>query len=268
MEYKLLAVDMDGTLLNDASEITRRTREAVLAAIGRGVLFVPSTGRPMGGMRHVRAAFDFDLPMVLFNGAMAMTAKTERVLFSQGLDFPCAEVIFAQGIKRGYSVVAWAGERLFVNRDIEEITEYQRTSGAELHVVPDMEPLRPYGVTKMLWIIPPEDGPRCRAEMPALLGGKVNCYTSCPHLMEFTDAGASKGLALEAVGRACGIAREEMIAVGDGWNDASMLEYAGLGVAMGNAPEEIKGLCQHVTLGNNEDGVAAVIERFILGGSI
>jgi len=264
MQYKLLAADMDGTLLNSESVMTQRTREAILAAMDRGVLFVPSTGRPMGGMKRHLTAFDFDLPLILFNGAMALTAKSGRVLFSQGLDFSYAEIIFAQGISRGYSVVAWAGERLFVNCDIEEITEYQRKSGAELHVVSDTEPLRPYGVTKMLWIIPPEDGPRCRAEMPVLLGGKINCYTSCPHLMEFTDAGASKGLALAAVGAAHGIAREEMIAVGDGYNDVPMLEYAGLGVAMGNAPEDIKGMCQAVTLGNDEDGVAKVIERYIL----
>ena len=264
MNYKLLAADMDGTLLNSESIMTQRTREAILAAMDRGVLFVPSTGRPMGGMRKVLAAFNSDLPLVLFNGAMAVTAKSNRVLFSQGLDFSCAEVIFAQGVSRGYSVVAWAGERLFVNRDIEEITEYQRKSGAELHVVSDMEPLRPYGVTKMLWIIPPEDGPRCRAEMLALLGDRVNCYTSCPHLLEFVDEKASKGLALAAVGAAYGIAREEMIAVGDGYNDVPMLEYAGLGVAMGNAPEDIKGMCQAVTLSNDEDGVAKVIEEFIL----
>jgi Cof subfamily protein (haloacid dehalogenase superfamily) len=202
--------------------------------------------------------------MVLFNGAMAVTAKSKRVLFSRGLDFSSAQAVFAQGAGRGYPVVAWAGETLFVSEDCEEVRIYQSITGAEVHVVADLEPMRPLGVTKALWIIPPEDAMRLRTEIPALLGGRVNCHTSQPHLLEFVDAGASKGLALEAVGAAYGIAREEMIAVGDGWNDVSMLEYAGLGVAMGNAPEEIKTLCQHVTLGNDEDGVAAVIEEFML----
>jgi len=260
--YKLLAVDMDGTLLNENSIITERTRKAVLAAMAKGVLFVPSTGRPMGGMRPVRELFDMDLPMVLFNGALAVTAKSNRVLFSQGLDFGSAETIFAQGVARGYPVVAWAGETLFVSRECEEITAYRRITGAQAYVTAAAPP----GVTKLLWIIPPPDGPRCKAEMQALLGDRVNCYTSQPHFFEFVVAGASKGKALEAVGKAYGVAREEMIAVGDGWNDVSMLEYAGLGVAMGNAPEEIKGMCDAVTLGNNEDGVARVIEEYILGG--
>jgi len=259
---------MDGTLLNDASIITERTREAVLAAIGRGVLFVPSTGRPMGGLRQVCALFDFDLPMVLFNGAMAMTAKSNRVLFEQGLDFSCAEVIFTQGVRRGFSVIAWAGETLFASRENEEVTTYRRITGAEVHVIADARPMQQLGITKMLWIIPPEEAARLQAEMLELLGDKVNCHTSQPYLLEFVDAGASKGRALEAVGAAYGIAREEMIAVGDGWNDVSMLEYAGLGVAMGNAPEEIRGMCRDVTLSNNEDGVAKVIEKYILRGDI
>ena len=265
MKYKLLAVDMDGTLLNGESVITERTKAAIMAAIEKGVLFVPSTGRPMGGMRLVCAAFDFDLPMILFNGAMAVTVKSERVLFSQGLGFGCAEVVFAQGVSRGYPVIAWGGERLFVSEDCEEVRIYQSITGAEVHVVADLDPMRPSGVTKMLWIIPPEEANRLRDEMLALLGGRVNCHTSQSYLLEFVDAGASKGRALAEIGRAYGIAQSEMIAVGDGYNDVSMLEYAGLGVAMGNAPEDIKGICQYVTLSNDEDGVAKVVEQFILG---
>jgi len=256
---------MDGTLLNGESVITERTRNAILAAMGRGVLFVPSTGRPRMGMKKYLTDFDCDLPLILFNGAMAVTAKTGRGLFSQGLDFSCAETIFAQGVSGGYPVVAWAGERLFISCENEEIDTYRAITGAEVQVVADMEPLRPIGVTKMLWIIPPEDGKRLRGEMLGILGNRVNCYTSQSYLLEFVDAKASKGLALEAIGAAYGIAREEMIAVGDGYNDVPMLEYAGLSVAMGNAPEDIKAICQDVTLSNDEDGVAAVIEKYILG---
>jgi len=264
MKYKLLAVDMDGTLLNEESIVTRRTREAVWAAMDRGVLFVPSTGRPMGGMRKILSDFDGDLPLILFNGAMAVTAKTGRALFSQGLDFRCAEAIFAGGVRGGYPVIAWAGERLFVSCENEEVSTYQAITGAEVHIVADMEPMRALGVTKMLWIIPPEDANRLRDEMLGLLGSRVSCYTSQSYLLEFVDAGASKGLALGAIGAAYGIAREEMIAVGDGYNDVPMLEYAGLGVAMGNAPADIKAMCQDVTLSNSEDGVAAVIEKYFL----
>jgi len=255
---------MDGTLLNSNSAITERTRKAILAAMEKGVLFVPSTGRPFMGLKRYLVDFEGDLPLILFNGAMAITAKSNRVLYSQGLDFACAEVVFARGVEKGYPVIAWAGEVLFVNCENEETSIYQRITGAEVHVVSDMEPMRELGVTKMLWIIPPEDAKRLENEMLGILGDRINCHTSMPYLLEFVDAKASKGRALAAIGAAYGIDASEMIAVGDGYNDVSMLEYAGLGVAMGNAPEDIKNICQAVTLSNNEDGVARVIERYFL----
>jgi len=262
MRYKLLAVDMDGTLLNEDSVVTERTRKAVLAAMDSGVLFVPSTGRPLYGVDWLGDVFPGDLPLILYNGALAMTSRTKQVLFSQMLPARRAQEICAQGVARGYPVVLWENERLHVSEDCEATRAYRDITGADMHLLGDVAGLE--GISKVLWIIPPGDGPRCQAEMQALLGGEANCHTSQSHFIEFVVAGASKGKALEALGAAYGIAREEMVAVGDGWNDASMLEYAGLGVAMGNAPEEIKALCDAVTLGNHEDGVAAVIERYIL----
>lgn len=265
MKYKLLAADMDGTLLNDASVITKRTQSALRAAIARGVLFVPSTGRPMCAMEPVRGVFEEDLPYILFNGAMVVMRKSGKVLFEQSLDFHCAEEIFAQAIRLNFPVVAWAGERLFASCAYEEVRDYRAVSGAELHVINSIEPLRNQGVTKMLWIMP--DAVRYQSEMRALFGSTVNCFASRPYYLEFVDAKASKGLALRAIGEAYGIDRSEMIAVGDGYNDVPMLEFAGLSVAMGNAPTDIQQLCRDVTLTNEEDGVAAVIEKYILGGT-
>jgi len=259
LKYKLLAVDMDGTLLNSESAITERTRQAILAAMEKGVLFVPSTGRPMGGMQQISASFGFDMPMILFNGAMAVMSKSGRTLFSQGLAPGDAKEIYELGMERGIPVVMWMGERLHVSHDCGAIQDYQAITGATMRPITDFR-----GVTKMLWLPPGGNALRWQGEMHAHFGGRVNCHTSRPYILEFVDAGASKGLALAAVGEAYGIARGEMIAVGDGYNDVSMLEDAGLGVAMGNAPEDIKRLCQHVTLSNDEDGVAAVIEKFIL----
>jgi len=261
MRYKLLAVDMDGTLLNDASIVTQRTREAVLAAMEKGVLFVPSTGRPMYGMDSVHAMFPGDFPYILFNGALAVTGETRQVLFSRGLGYGCAKEIYELGMARDIPVVLWADNRLYVSRDCVATREYQDITKAEMRMIDDF-----HDVTKMLWLASPAQALRWQEEMIAHFSGRVNCHTSRPELLEFVDAGASKGLALAEVGKAYGIAREEMIAVGDGWNDVSMLEYAGLGVAMGNAPEDIKRTCQEVTLGNNEDGVARVIEKYILEG--
>ena len=261
-QYKLLAVDLDGTLLNDDSEVTDRTRRAVLAAMARGTMFVPSTGRPLCGVGHINAMFPGDYPFLLLNGALAVTGETKRVLFSRPLEPACAKEIFDIGVRRDIAVAVWADGRLYANVDSAPTREYQSITGADMPIISNLNGIG--NIEKLLWIASPEDAAQYQTEMHAHFGGRVNVHTSRPYLLEFVSPKASKALALKAIGEAYGIRADEMIAVGDGYNDVSMLEYAGLGIAMGNAPEDIKALCQYTTLSNNEDGIAALIERFIL----
>jgi len=263
-EYKLLAADMDGTLLNDESAVTERTKAALAAAVNAGVLFVASTGRPMLGAEDINALFSEDLPFVVFNGAMALMGKSKRILFLKPLRFEYVKEIYSLGVNRDISVILWTKERLFVSRDCEETQDYRKITGAKMQVLEDINAFEAKDVCKLLWISTPEGAARYQIEMNARFGGAVNCHTSRPHFLEFVDAGASKALALDAIGAAFGIDKSEMIAVGDSYNDVSMLEYAGLSVAMQNAPDDIKKLCDTVTLSNNGDGVAAVIDKYIL----
>lgn len=268
MKYKLLAADMDGTLLNDESVLTERTRSAVRSAIDKGVLFVPSTGRPLRGVEFLNAAFAEDLPFITFNGAVVITGKSKKVLFSKGLEPGFAAEIYKMGEERGLPVVMWAGEELFVSRDCEAIRKYQSITGADMQIITDTDMLRQHdgaGITKMIWLADPSkpaEALRYQTEMNAFLKGRVNCHISRPYMLEFVGAEASKARALEEIGKIYGIDRSEMIAVGDSYNDVSMLEYAGLGIAMQNAPDDIKKICRYVTLSNNEDGVAAAIHKF------
>ncbi|MCL2107469.1 MAG: Cof-type HAD-IIB family hydrolase [Oscillospiraceae bacterium] len=260
MKYKLLAADMDGTLLNGDYAMTRRTREALRAAMDAGVLFVPSTGRPMLGMEWLNALFPEDLPYIVFNGALVLTGKSRGVLYSRPLDAAYAHEIFEMGLRLDIPMIIWEGDRLFTNRDCEATREYRTITGAQLHVIGALD----HSVTKMLWLLTPEEALRYQEEMRARYRERLNWHTSRPYMLEVVAAEASKGRALAEIGAAYGIEAGEMIAVGDGHNDISMLEYAGLGVAMGNAPEAVKRVCQHTTLSNDEDGVAAVIEKYFL----
>ena len=261
-QYKLLAVDLDGTLLNDDSEITERTRRAVLAAMEQGVMFVPSTGRPLCGVGHISAMFPGDYPFLLLNGALAVTGETKRVLFSQPLEPACAKEIFDLGVSRDIPVAVWAEGKLYASEDSALTQDYRAITGVDMPIISDLNGIG--NIEKLLWISTPEEAAQYQTEMHSHFGERVNAHTSRPYLLEFVSPKASKALALQAIGEAYGIRAEEMIAVGDGYNDVSMLEYAGLGIAMDNAPEDIKALCQYTTLSNNEDGLAALIERFIL----
>lgn len=272
-KYKLIAADMDGTLLNDESLLTDRVKSAIVGAVGAGVLFVTATGRPMRASQSVNALFFEDMPFIIFNGVAAVKGKSYETLFFDSLDTQYADLIYQTGVKRNIPVIMWTidndEEKLWVSRDCQETRDYRAISGAELNIMEDPGKCAGSGVAKMMWIDGPDKIKIYRDEMAAVFKGKVNCYASRPMFLEFVGIKSSKGAALQKIGEIYKIDKSEMIAIGDSDNDISMLEYAGLGVAMENASDEVKAVCKYtVPSNNNEDGAAKVIEEFILNENL
>ena len=131
-------------------------------------------------------------------------------------------------------------------------------------IISNIDDLAEQDIYKMLWIGTPEEMNRFQREMSAFFGNAVNCHTSRPEFLEFVSSEADKGSAMAEIGKVYGIDKSEMIAIGDSYNDICMLKYAGFGVAVENAPDDIKNICDYVTVSNNNNGVAAVIEEFVL----
>jgi len=268
MKYKLIASDMDGTLVNDESKLTERTKAAIIKAVDAGVIFVAATGRPFINTDIVNELYDKDMPCIVFNGSAAYMGKSKKLLFERFLDHELAAEAFEIGQQKGVAQIMWTGSRLWANRRCDATSQYEALcKGLTMTIVKDLATIKDEveGVSKVLWIDHPDNIKKMSVEMKAHFGDKLNCFSSMSHFLEFVSTKASKGLALEEIGRLYGIDRNDMIAVGDAYNDVCMLEYAGLGVAVDNAPDDIKAICDHVTLSNNDDGVAEVIERFILG---
>lgn len=264
MKYKLLAVDVDGTLLNSNREITPKTREKVHQAIDRGVVFTISSGRPIQGVEMITSALGVDIPVITYNGAMVITGKSKNVIYSCTMRREDAKTVEALGRERDTTIAIWAENRLFVNRFDERAAKYSELSGSKPELYNNIEELIDKGINKILWYDYVEKINEFQNEIGGLLSPSVNFHTSQPFFLEFVDINASKAIAIEKLGEHYGIKREEMIAVGDGFNDISMIKYAGLGVAMDNAPEEVKQASDFVTLSNDEDGVAYVIDKFLL----
>lgn len=264
MQYKLLAVDIDGTLLNNKREITVKTKKAVRQAIDRGVVFTISSGRPVQGVEMITKQLEVDIPVITYNGAMVITGTSRNVIYSCIMREEDALLVEKLGRERNTTMAIWSDNQLFVNRMDERAAKYSQLSGTQPKLYGDIRELLEKGITKLLWYDEIERINAFEREMHEHLGSSVNFHTSQPIFLEFVDAKASKAIALEKLGEHFGIRREEMIAIGDGYNDLSMLEYAGLGVAMENAPEDIKKRADYVTLSNEDDGVAHVIEKFIL----
>ena len=259
---------MDGTLVNDKSELSGRTKAAIVKAVDKGVIFVVATGRAFSNIKIVNELYEKDMPCIVLNGAAAYMGKSEKLLFERFLDFDLAVEAFKIGQEKDLAQILWTGSRLWGNKSCEETERYASFyEESEMTIVSDLATIKDEvkGVSKVLWIDDPVKIKELSVEMCAHFDGRLSCVSSMLHFLEFISLKAGKGTALAEIGRLCGIDKNEMIAIGDGQNDISMLEYAGFGVAVENAPDEVKAVCDHITLSNNNDGVAEVIEKFVLG---
>ncbi|NJD04051.1 MAG: HAD family phosphatase, partial [Ruminiclostridium sp.] len=264
MKYRFMAVDIDGTLLDSSGRLTEANKEAIRMAVWEGLIFTLSTGRPVQGVQSLINALQLDTPVITYNGAMVVMGKSREILYEQKLSAKDAKNVIELGNQWGCMVAVWVENKLYVNELSEEAIRYSTIAGIAPEKIVDMETLVRDGVTKVLWNDDPAVVGKYQEEIGSYLSGNVNYHTSRPMFLEFVDKKASKALAMEKIGEHFGIRREEMIAVGDGFNDLSMIEYAGLGVAMANAKEAIRQKADYVTLSNDDDGVAHVIRKFVL----
>lgn len=262
MKYKLVAADMDGTLLDSRGEITPATVDAIRELAEKDVVFIVSTGRPIQGVEKYKELLGLTGPVITYNGAMIVNVEDNKILFEQGLLREDARKIWELGQKYNTTMCIWAGNQLYGNRLDEKIHDYKKLSGVEPILAEDIEELLDIGITKILWY---DEVERIEAFLTSLspeLFCEVSYCTSKPTFLEFFSKKVSKAVAMEKIGELLGITREEMVAIGDGLNDLSMIQYAGLGVAMGNAANEVKENAQIITDTNDEEGVKKVLEKF------
>ena len=265
MKYKLMAVDIDGTLLDSDSNLTEETRKAIRLGVEKGLIFTIASGRPIQGVEKLNEQLNLDLPFITYNGAMVVMGKSKRILYEQKLSPVDSKSIYELGEKYGAMVIIWNDNKLYVNKMNDNAKQYSDISKTEPILITDIDETVKNGATKALWFDDVALIDKWEHEVGRFLSDSITYHTSRPYFLEFVDKKASKALAMEKIGEIFGISRDEMIAVGDGINDLSMIEYAGLGIAMANAKDAVKEKAGYITLSNDEDGVAHVIYKFILG---
>lgn len=261
---QLIAVDIDGTLLDNEHRITARTKATLQEAAGRGVVLTLSTGRMFISAQAIAAELGIEGPLIAYNGAMIRHAVTGEDYFHRPIGLAAARWIIDRLLVSDLHFHVYINEQLFV-RQLNELTrQYGRKTGIlPLLILETALPLREEP-TKLL-IMGEADRLREFAEqVKAELGAAVNLSTSHPQYLEIVHGDVSKGRALERIAAFHGIPRENVLAIGDNYNDLEMIRYAGLGIAMGNAPDGVKQEADYVAPGNDADGVADAIERFVL----
>jgi len=263
-EFKLLAADIDGTLLNSRGVLTAKTLESIVQLILLGKHFILSTGRPLIGARAISKQIPFDIPIIGGNGAIVATSRSNTIIFRRDLSADVAHEVIKIAEEYNASLVIWCQDELFINRKDKYTEKYGSQASSPPQLLADLSLIYTKDITKIIWFDEPEKLKAIQKEIRPRLKRKVNFFTSDPSYLEFVDKEASKAKALAVIRKYYRLKRREIVAIGDGFNDLPMIVYAGFGIAMANADEGVKEKADFVTLSNDEDGVRFVIETFFL----
>lgn len=269
MKYRIIAMDLDGTLTNSKKEVSDRTCRALWRYQEQGGCIVLASGRPTYGVRPVAERLRMKSRggyVLSYNGGELRDYRTDRRLFLQTMP-PEAPADLQRFVKRnGLSILTYRGDCIYTETPDERYTQEERfITRMRIRKVKDFAEAVTFPIVKCL-ITGEADR---MAAMEALLkeeyGETYTISRSAPYFLEVQSKGTDKGRTLETLGEILGVDREETAAFGDSYNDLPMLEYAGLSIAMGNAVDKAKETAKLTAPTNDEDGVAAVVEKILQG---
>lgn len=264
MQYKMVAVDMDGTLLTPELKISGETIDTVRKVIDRGVIVTLSTGRMYPAALPFALELQLDVPLITCNGALIKCARTGREYHKRALSREHCMEILDYCIASDLEVSLYKDDDIYT-RGTYNLHIHEEIDKAEPKVLADIKAAVDDSVIKVMLSSRNSSALEYHSDtVYKTYKDSLNIYFSLPWFTEVVHKEANKRHALEFLAGHFGIKQEEVIAIGDNFNDMDMMQYAGLGVAMGNAPGYLKESADYVTSSNDEDGVRHVLEKFIL----
>ena len=280
MKYKMVCIDMDGTLLGKDRKISEKNKEVIKRAHKKGVEIVVTTGRIYNNAAYFSHILGVKSPVIAANGAIVREKENDKIIYEGYIPkLDCLEIIEVLN-KYKITFQLYTTDTIYVSNILSKI-------GTELFMTKQIG----YEMLKIKYVLVKKNGDwkkiletdnckitKCIAFSPNIKKInavnseliKMNNITICgsgKRSIEINYKNISKGNAVRALGEYYGISKNEIMCIGDNENDISMIKYAGLGVAMGNAIGELKLVADYVTDTNNEDGVAKAIEKFIINES-
>ena len=266
--YKLVAIDMDGTLLREDKTISERTKNTIVSAREKGVTVVLATGRPIQGVSRYLEELNMYTEkdyVLTYNGALIQKTESKESVAKIALKGEDFHYLKKLSDKLGVHIHAFSEKQGLITPKNSKYTEVEADiNKIEIHEI-NMDDISDDEVMiKIMMIDEPEILSKAMDKLPKEVYDKYTVVRSAPFFLEFLNKSVNKGVGVEMLAKHLGVKREEVMTFGDAGNDIHMIEYAGLGVAMGNAFDEIKEAADYITDSNNNDGVAKAIEKFIL----
>lgn len=264
MKYKLLVLDLDGTLTNSKKEITPFTKEVLINAQQQGLHLVLASGRPTYGIVPLAEQLEMGQYggfILSFNGGKVIEVKTGKVFYEQALPPDVMPLIYQRSYEAGLTILSYNGKYILTENAEDKYVKYESfLTKMKIKETDDFLRDLYMPADKCLIVGEPEDLVPQEEQFRQELGQRINVYRSEPFYLEVVPKGIDKAASLERLLQRIQIKREEVIAIGDGFNDLSMIKFAGLGVAMANAQPPVKSNADRITaFTNNEDGVAHFI---------
>lgn len=266
--YKLIAIDMDGTLLREDKSVSERTKNAIKLAKEKGVYVVIATGRPIDGVSRYLEELDMlgENDYVLsYNGGLVLKTKSREVVSKTVLTGADLHYLHNLSKELGVNIHAFSEVHGLITPKNSKYTEVEANINGIKIAINDYSDIEDdHSIIKVMMIDEPEVLQKAIDNLPKEVYEKYTVVRSAPFFLEFLNKKVNKGTGVELLAKHLNIKQEEIMTFGDAGNDLDMIVYAGMGVAMANAFDEVKEAANYITDSNENDGVAKAIEKFVL----
>lgn len=265
--YKILALDLDGTLTNSKKEITPHTLDVLIKVQQKGIRLVLASGRPIPGIMPLAEQLhlqEYGGYILAFNGGLIIDCASGEPIYQKVLDTSVYKHLYEVGNTQDFRILSYLDDCIACEDIENEYVRYvAQLNKMKLKKLNSFLDEINFPEPKCLIVGNEEKLAVLEQELVRYYKGKMSIYRSEPFFLEILPLGIDKANRLEYLLNYLGLKKEELMVCGDGYNDLSMIEFAGLGVAMSNAQDVIKEAADYITLSNEEDGVAAAVKKFI-----
>lgn len=267
MNYRMLVLDLDDTLLKDDRTVSELTRRRLLEAQQQGMIVVLASGRPTYAMQHLAKELclaEYGGYLISFNGARITSCADQHILLSVDISHAQMCKLFDLAQEHGVYIQTYTEDHILVSKDNEYTQIEKEITGMDVIECADFKAEIPKTAVKAMMLEHPDRLKEVEKALRPVVENELYMTITKPFFLEFMNPAVDKGKSLVTLAQHLNVPMEQVIAVGDSYNDISMIKAAGLGVAMGNAVEAVKQAADYETADNEHDGVARVVERFFL----
>lgn len=267
MKYALIALDLDGTLTNSQKEISTRNRDCLLRAQAQGLRLVLASGRPTYGIQPLAESLElarYGGFILAYNGGEIIDCATQTTLYQESLPNDVIALFDEAAQRHQLTLLGYDGPTILTTHPDDIYVQKEAfLNKMQVRQTASLVDQLPLPATKCLMVGDPERLVLAEAELQTSLGNRVNVFRSEPYFLELVAPGIDKARSLRKLLQHLSLEPSQLIAMGDGYNDLSMIELAGLGIAMENAQAPVKAAADYIAPSNDADGVAVALAHYL-----